>query len=201
MSTIEVDLRDRIVSAGIFAYRAADFHAVDATAIAEHAGVTRQEFCRAFPVWELFIIAVIDRWSSAQQAALRQIAEQEGAVAHLRARLETGLEDPALVRLRLALQSAASNPAHAAAGFFRRQYAEAFEDLTLALVRDVVVGREPRGVSPRLAAEQLLALYEGLQLQSLLRDDGDTLPGFDRAVARMRVGWRSALATRRTALR
>lgn len=201
MSAIEVDLRDRIVSAGIFAYRAADFHAVGAEAVAQHADVTVDQFRRAYPVWELFIIAVIDRWSSAQQPALQQIAEEEGAVAHVRARLETGLADPALVRLRLALLSAASNPAHAAAGWFRRQYELTYEDLTLALVRDVVRGRESRGVAPRLAAEQLLALYEGLQMQSLLRDDADVLPGYDRAVARMRVGWGSALTNERTALR
>ncbi|MGU3411403.1 TetR/AcrR family transcriptional regulator [Microbacterium sp. M1A1_1b] len=201
MSATEVDLRDRIVSAGIFAYRAADFHQVTVGAVAQHADVTVEEFHRAYPVWELFIIAVIDRWSTAQQTAFRQIAEQDGAVAHVRARLETGLADPALVRLRLALLSAASNPGHAAAGWFRRQYALTYEDLTLALVRDVVRGRESRGVSPRIAAEQLLALYEGLQMQSLLRDDADVLPGFDRAVARMRVGWRSALTDEYTALR
>ncbi|WIB60322.1 hypothetical protein DEJ13_00415 [Curtobacterium sp. MCLR17_007] len=201
MSATEADLRDRIVSAGIFAYRAADFHEVDADAVSLHADVTVEDFRRAYPVWELFIIAVIDRWSSAQQAAFRHIAEQEGAVALVRARLETGLADPALVRLRLALLSAASNPTHAAAGWFRRQYALTFEDLTLALVRDVVLGRESRGVAPRLVAEQLLALYEGLQMQSLLRDDVDLLPGFDRAVARMRVGWRSALTDEVTALR
>ena len=63
------------------------------------------------------------------------------------------------------------------------------------------MGRETRGVAPRLAAEQLLALYEGLQLQSLLRDDVDLLPGFDRAVARMRVGWRSSLTDEVAALR
>ena len=68
-------------------------------------------------------------------------------------------------------------------------------------MRDVVDrAGEPRR-APRLAAEQLLALYEGLQLQSLLRDDADLLPGFDRAVARMRVGWRSSLTDEVAALR
>jgi hypothetical protein len=61
-------------------------------------------------------------------------------------------------------------------------------------VRDVVAGREPRGMQPRHAAEQLLALFEGLQLQAMLRDDTDLLGGYDQAVARMRVGWRAAAA-------
>ncbi|QWS33177.1 hypothetical protein [Curtobacterium aetherium] len=40
-----------------------------------------------------------------------------------------------------------------------------------------------------LPARQLVALYEGLQLQSQLRDGSDLLAGWDRAVARMRAGW------------
>ncbi|WP_420365972.1 hypothetical protein AAEP80_03505 [Curtobacterium sp. L3-7] len=188
-ATDDPDLRAHIVAAGIFAYRAADFHEVGPAEVAVHADITVEEFRRVYPVWELFVVAVIDRWNNAQRAALRSIAEQDGAVAYVRARLETGLGDPALVRLRLALLSAASNPSHAAAGWFRKQYTTSFEDLTFALARDVIAGRESSGSSARHGAEQLLALYEGLQLQALLRDDVDLLPGFDRAVARMRVGW------------
>ena len=40
-----------------------------------------------------------------------------------------------------------------------------------------------------------MALYEGLQLQSMIRDDAEPLAGFDRAVARMRAGWAAASAT------
>lgn len=189
--SVDPDLRARIVAAGIFAYRAADFHQVGPEEVAVHADITVEEFRLAYPVWELFIVAVVDRWNTATRQILRPLAEREGAVAYVRARLETGEGDPALVRLRIALLSAASNPGHAAAGWFRKQYARSFEDLTLTLARDVVMGREARGTAPRHGAEQLLALYEGLQLQSLLRDDVDLLGGYDRAVARMRVGWAS----------
>jgi hypothetical protein len=189
--SVDPDLRVRIVAAGIFAYRAADFHQVGPEEVAVHADITVEEFRLAYPVWELFIVAVVDRWNTATQQALRSIGEREGAVAYVRARLETGEGDPALVRLHLALLSAASRPGHAAAGWFRKQYTLAFEDLTVMLARDVVMGREARGTAPRHGAEQLLALYEGLQLQSLLRDQTDLLGGYDRAVARMRVGWAS----------
>ena len=86
---------------------------------------------------------------------------------------QTGVDDPALVRLRLACSAPRRTPTHPAAGWFRTQYTRAFEDLTLALVRDVVA--RP-GVPWRLAPARrraALALYEGLQLQSLLRDDVD----------------------------
>ncbi len=62
---------------------------------------------------------------------------------------------------------------------FRHQYTSSFEDVALALVRDVVAGRETRGTSPRHAAEQLVALFEGLQLQAMLLDGTDLLAGWD----------------------
>ncbi|MBF4606558.1 TetR/AcrR family transcriptional regulator [Curtobacterium sp. VKM Ac-1393] len=189
MSTSDADLRARIVSGAIRAYRARDFHSVGPDEVAEHAEVAVAEVHRVYPSWELLVVAVIDRWNNGSRRALWVVAEREGAAAFLRARLQAGIDDPALIRLRVALLSAASDPDHPAAGWFRAQYTRAFEDLTLALVRDVVAGREPRGASPRHAAEQLMALYEGLQLQAMVRDDAEPLSGFDRAVARMRVGW------------
>lgn len=38
-------------------------------------------------------------------------------------------------------------------------------------------------------AEHLIALYEGLQLQALLRAELDLVAAFDRAVARFERGW------------
>lgn len=189
MPETDVDLRACIVAGAIEAYRTADFHEVGHDQVSRRSGVPDDEIRRVFPLWELLVVAVIDRWNNGSRRALWPIAERDGATAYLRARLEAGRADPALVRVRIALLSAASNPEHAAAGWFRGQYQHAFEDLTVALVRDVVAGREPRGTSPRHASEQLLALYEGLQLQAMLRDDIDLLGGFDRAVARLRIGW------------
>ncbi|GAA3332367.1 TetR/AcrR family transcriptional regulator [Curtobacterium albidum] len=186
---MSADLRARIVTAAVEAFRTNDFHAVGPDEVARHADVDVAEVHRAFPTWDLLVVAVVDRWAAATERALWPVAEQEGAVAYLRARLEAGQREPGLVRLRIALLSAASGPRHPASGWFRTQYTRSFEDVTLALVRDVVAGREARGASPRHAAEQLVALYEGLQLQAMLREDADLLGGWDRAVARMRAGW------------
>ncbi len=192
MPTPDTELRARIVAAAVEAYRATDFHRVGPDEVAVRADVAVAELHRVYPTWELLVVAVTDRWLNGSRRAAWAVAERDGAVAYLRALLEAGLAEPALVRLRIAVLSAASNPGHPAAGWFHAQYTQSFEDVTLALVRDVVAGREPRGASPRHAAEQLMALYEGLQLQSLLREDAEPLAGFDRAVTRMRVGWAEA---------
>lgn len=185
----DADLRARIVAGAADAFRDADFHTVGPDDVARAADVQVAEVHRVFPSWELLVVAVVDTWTKAGREALRGLAEQEGAVAYLRARLDRGQRQPALVRLRVALLSATSSPGHAASGWFRQQYAVLFEDVTLALVRDVVAGRESRGAAPRHAAEQLVALYEGLQLQAMLRSDLDLVPAFDRAVARLERGW------------
>jgi hypothetical protein len=185
----DADLRHRIVTAAVEAFRRSDFHSVGPAEVAALADVTVDQLSDAYPVWELLVVAVMDRWDNGDRRRLWHLAEEQGASAYLRARLQSGLADPALVRIRVATLSAASAPSHPAAGWFRTQYEHAFDDVTLALVRDVVAGREPHGTSPRQAAEQLVALYEGLQLQAMLRDDVDLLTGWDRAVARMRAGW------------
>jgi hypothetical protein len=185
----DADLRHRIVSAAIEAFRRSDFHTVGPAEVAALAAVPVEQVTDAYPVWELLVVAVMHRWDEGSRADLWPIAEERGAAAYLRARLEVGLADPAFVRIRIATLSAAAAPTHPAAGWFRSQYVRAFEDVVVALVRDVVAGREPHGTSPRHAAEQLVALYEGLQLQAQLREDADLLGGWDRSVARMRAGW------------
>jgi hypothetical protein len=187
----EAELRSRVVDGAIVAYRYGDFHTVGYAEIARAAEVDVEDVRRAYPVWDLLIVAVMDRWNNGSRRELRPVAEQDGVVAYLRARLQAGLDEPSLVRLRIALLSAASTPGHPAEGWFRVQYAHSFDDVTLGLARDVVAGREPRGTTARHAAEQLVALYEGLQVQAVLRDDTEVLDAFDRAVARLRVGWRT----------
>ena len=57
------------------------------------------------------------------------------------------------------------------------------------LEKDIHAGREPDTMQPIRGAEQLIALYEGLQLQSMVRPGMDLLDAYDRAVTRMRDGW------------
>jgi hypothetical protein len=57
------------------------------------------------------------------------------------------------------------------------------------LAHDIEVGREPTTMNPASGAEQLIAMYEGLQLQSMLRPNMNVLESYDRAVTRLRDGW------------
>lgn len=191
-TTTDADRRHAVADAAIEAFRATDFHRVDRQVVADVAGIDVAEIDRLYPSWELLLVAVADRWFAGTRRGLEDVVMREGAVAFLRAQLAVAAKDPAMIRMRLALIAAGSNPAHPAAGWFQRRYANLYEDLALALVRDIIAKREPKTMGPRHAAEQLLALYEGLQLQDAMHDGGDLLASFDRAVARMRAGWSEA---------
>ncbi len=51
-------------------------------------------------------------------------------------------------------------------------------------------GTERLGIPAHRAATQLLAVYEGLQIQMLVRPYLDVLVEYDRSVRTLRLGWR-----------
>uniref|UniRef100_UPI0015F3A868 TetR family transcriptional regulator C-terminal domain-containing protein n=1 Tax=Curtobacterium sp. ME12 TaxID=2744253 RepID=UPI0015F3A868 len=75
------------------------------------------------------------------------------------------------------------------ADYYRSAYRRFRETIRAGLTADVRDGREPATMDPVRGAKQLLALYDGLRLQSLLTADTDVVDEFDRAATRMRRGW------------
>ncbi|ROQ05149.1 TetR family transcriptional regulator [Curtobacterium sp. PhB128] len=83
----------------------------------------------------------------------------------------------------------ATDPSADGAGYYRSAYLEFRATIRAAPAADVRAGREPITKDPACGAQQLLALCDGLRLQSLLTPDTDVVDAFDRAAARMRRGW------------
>lgn len=188
-----VELRKHVIDAGITAFRSGGVRSVDLRAIAQAASIDVPTLEEAFPSWDLLMIAILDRWSGAVRRDNIVIAEAEGAVAFMRSLVVAAVEDPAMARTRHAFLGAAADPEHPARGWYKTQYAQALQDVALFFTRDIVAKREPRTVPPRHAAEQLVALYEGLVMQAEFVDEVDLPAAFDRAVARLRIGWATKL--------
>lgn len=186
------DLRQRITAAAIEAYRASDFTSVGIAEVARSAALPVDAIWQVFPSWDLLIISVADQWSGRIRRSCMHVGEADGAAAYLRALLAAAATDPAMVRMRVALLSAGSASSHPASGWFRLQYDRFLEDIVLMLTRDVVARREPATIAPKHGAEQLIALYEGLQMQAIMMPGVQLLSSWDRAVARMRTGWAMA---------
>jgi hypothetical protein len=183
------ELRRRIVDAGIAAFRAEGHVSVGIDEVARYAGLRVDEVLAVFVGWDLLIIAILDGWVGVSRREGREAAETEGAAAYVRTLLRAAAADPAMVRTRLAFMGAATDENHVARGWYRAQYAQLVQDVALFFTRDIVAKREPRSISPRRAAEQLIALFEGLQVESTMLDSVDLLSAWDDAVGFLRLGW------------
>ncbi len=182
-------LRITIVGATVDLLRDVPFHEARPEQVAERMGISRAELELHFPSWDGLVLAAVDRWNGGRMEEVAAEVGDASTVDFLRAIVASNAEDPALMRLLVALLSVAGNPAHPMATDLRSRYQLFFGRIKRGLERDIAVGRAPHTMEPRRGAEQLIALYVGLQLQALLRADMDLVPAFDRAVARLEAGW------------
>jgi AcrR family transcriptional regulator len=179
----------RSVDAAIELFRGMAFHTVTLELVAARAGLPLPAVLEQFPTTDDLVLAVIQVWNGRRMEPILPVAQNHGAVAFLRAIIVANVADPALMRLLSATVNMAATPEHPMAPLLQRQWIQFHALVQRALAHDVAVSREPDTMEPARGAEQLIALYEGLQLQSMLRPHMDVLEAFDRAVTRLRDGW------------
>ncbi|MBF4606088.1 BLUF domain-containing protein [Curtobacterium sp. VKM Ac-1393] len=184
-----VEIRTRIVGAAITVLHGTGVEQADVDTVASRAGLSADELRKHFPTRESLLTATVDRWSSSVSRPLRPIADTHGAVAYLHALVVAYSEEPALMRLLASALAASTDPGHEGAQYYRTLYLRFRQTVREALEQDIRTGREPATMDPARATEQLLALYDGLRIQSLLIEGFDIIASFDRAVSRQRRGW------------
>lgn len=183
----EQTIAERLVRAAIRAYRLHPFNDVDAAVVADVAGLPLDAVSRAFPTWDALLLVTYDRWTSMRGSTRRQ--SPMCTIEHVRQTLAEDVADPGRVRVLAGV----INMAGAGTSFaelFRKRYQDYVVMLTVGLQRDLDTGIEAIVVPAERAATQLLAVYEGLQIQMLVRPHLDTLTEFDHAVWALREGWR-----------
>jgi AcrR family transcriptional regulator len=191
-------LRIMIVGATVDLLRDVPFHEARPEAVAARLDIPVEELHQHFPSWDGLVLAAVDRWNGGRMDEVTREVGDGSTVDLLRAIVASNAEDPALMRLLVALLSVAGNPEHPMSTYLRSRYQLFYGQVKRGLEHDVAVGRAPHTMDPRRGAEQLIALYEGLQLQALLRPDLDLVPAFDRAVSRLERGWTERYEPRST---
>jgi len=184
-----VSRRLTIIEAAIAVFRSTAFHESTVELVAEQAGLTVADVQQHFPTWDGLVLATLDRWNDGRMRPLIPLGSSHGTVLFLRAIVRDNLADSALMRFLVALLAVAATPGHPLAPHLQNRYQQFHLLVRDALAKDIDEGREPATMEPRRGAEQLIALYEGLQLQSMVRPGLDLLEAFDRAVTRMRTAW------------
>lgn len=184
-----VALRTRIADAAIEAVRRHGTLTPDSATVAAIAGVTADVVQAQFPTWDSLMTVAITRWHEARMAPLRPVAATAGAVVFLQRIVEANAQDPHLTRLLISSLTVGSDDSHPASTFLRHQYESFYRAIREVLAHDIATGREPATLDPGRGAEQLIALYEGLQLQAMLRPGVDVVTTFRRAMTDLHDGW------------
>ena len=185
-------LRAQIVEATIDLFRVRSFNEVTLDDVARSSAVPVAEVRQRFATFGELVLEVIRAWNDRRMAPIVPVASEQGAVAFLRRIVIANVADPALMRLLSAVAHIGATPGHPMAPVLQSEWIRFHALVQRALSHDAAVGREPGTMEPARGAEQLIALYEGLQLQSMLRPNMDVVEAFDRAVTRLRHGWSEA---------
>ncbi|MGN7191257.1 MULTISPECIES: TetR/AcrR family transcriptional regulator [unclassified Curtobacterium] len=180
-------LADRVVRSAIRAYRLYPFDQVDTAAVADTCGVTVEDVRRVFPSWDALLLVTYDRWVQLRGTGRSQPAAC--TVDHVRRSLAEDVADPGLVRLLAGVVNLASSECDFGE-LFRARFDEYVGEVAHGLEFDVVRGIEQLGIPAHQAATQLIAVYQGLQVQMLVRPYLDVLVEFDRMIRTVRAGWR-----------
>jgi AcrR family transcriptional regulator len=183
------DPRTRVVNGAITVLRRDGLAAFSADAVAEQCAMSSEAVQAVFPSRHALLAATIERWTRAVAAPLAPMAAERGVVAYLHALIAAHVEEPALMRLLASSLGAATDPELDGVDYYRSAYRQFRQTIQTGLEADVRDGREPATMDPERGAQQLLALYDGLRMQSLLVPEMDATDAFDRAAARMRRGW------------
>lgn len=184
-----------LVTAAIGLFRAHDFHRVSLELVAATADCPLETVQETFSSLDDLVFAVIEVWNAERMEPIIPVAEEHGAVAFLRAIVQANIADPALMRLLTATVNIVAGRTSPIAPLLQQRWLQFHAFVQRALARDIELGREPSTMEPARGAEQLIALYEGLQLQSMVRPAMHLLEAYDRAAHRLRDGWSHAYST------
>lgn len=178
-----------LVTAAIGLFRRLDFHQVSLELLAETTDRTASEVREQFGSFDDLVFAVVQVWNAERMETITPVARHQGAVAFLRTIVQANIADPALMRFLIGTVNISAGGTSPIAPLLQQRWLQFHAFVQRALAHDIEVGREPETMEPARGAEQLIALYEGLQLQSMVRPAMHLLEAYDRAAYRLRDGW------------
>lgn len=152
--------------------------------VADAVGLTLQGVLHYFGTKEELLLATLERRNATQAEASARIAQEQGAIAYMRYYLAENEQRPGFRRLFVTLASEATSPEHPAHQYFTQRYATNSARYRKLIEEDIEAGRIAPDTDPARAAEAIIALADGLQLQKLLVPELDLLAAYDAATQR-----------------
>lgn len=164
--------RQRIIDSATELFSRSGYRAVSLRDIAAHAGITHAGVLHHFPNKEATLIHVLSRRDAVDAPLVLDEGIGHGElIDNIVKIVERNMDTPGLVSLYVNLSAEATDPGHPAHEYFFGRYQILRELLVPAFA--ALLGQRPEpspypAPSPEVAAQQFLALQDGLQVQWLL---------------------------------
>lgn len=166
--------RAEIIDRATALFGEAGYRGVSLREIAARCAISHPGLLHHFATKEALLTAVLERRDDEDEE--RFIAQAGGGVDQLRRVVALAAHNEqrrGIVELYAVLSAEATAADHPAHDFFVRRYRTTIATMTGAYAQAAVQGALHASVAPAIAARELVALMDGLQLQWLL-DDGAT---------------------------
>jgi AcrR family transcriptional regulator len=164
--------REAILAAADDLFAVQGFRGASLAAIAARVGLSEAGVLHHFPSKEHLLLELLDlRHERDGERIERMVAEHPGILDTLLALCRDNQRSPGLVRLFTILAAESVDADHPAHGWTVERYAALRAGLAERLREEQRAGRLSADVDPALVAPQILAMFDGLQLQWLLAPD------------------------------
>jgi AcrR family transcriptional regulator len=164
--------REDILEAANRAFAARGYRGASLAEIAQAVGLSQPGLLHHFPSKEELLWEVLRlRHERDMERVQRAAAEKDSWAEAMLALARENASSPGLVRLFTVLGAEAVDPDHPAHAHFRERYQEVRNGVAAALAAEQREGRIDPRLDPDLLAPELIAIFDGLQLQWLLAPD------------------------------
>lgn len=161
--------RERILDAALEVFGENGFESGSLRQVAERAGISQAGLLHHYPSKVALLSAVIERRD--ERASVTSLAHSPGAH-QIRGVLDfarASAELPFEIDLFAVLSAEATRPDHPANAYMRRRYAWVSDVFERTFEAMAAAGQLRDGVDPMVSVSQFIALWDGLQIQWLLR--------------------------------
>lgn len=176
--------RADIVEAATVVFAARGYHGGSLRDIARQLDLSLTSLVHHFPTKSELLLAVLEH-ADVEAESLSPIDDGEDIRIALRRRWIYNYGHPELLRLLAIVASEASAPDHPAHGWFIRRYDIVVDRFAAAIEREKTIGRVDADIDARKSAHIIVAAWDGLQLQWLLRPDDDLTSDFELLLERV----------------
>ena len=164
--------REEILAAADAAFAKHGFRGASLATIAQDVGLSQPGLLHHFPSKEDLLLEVLRLRDERQREWVAQAVEDADSYAEALLELcATNAETPGLVRLFAVLGAEGVDDDHPAHELFKERYRRLRELVAARFATEQREGRLAPGVDPDKLAIQVLALFDGLQLQWLLEPE------------------------------